>query len=44
LVEADEAASAVAGNFERVFNVRLEPMPEIPEPPRAHRIARCGQP
>ena len=44
LVEADEAASVVAGNFERVFNVRLEPMPEIPEPPRAHRIARCGQP
>ena len=42
LVEADEAASAVAGNFERVFDVRLEPMPDIPEPPRAHRILRDG--
>ena len=42
LVEADEAASAVAGNFERVFDVRLEPMPDIPEPPRAQRILRDG--
>ena len=40
--DVDEVASKLAGHFERVFDVRLEPMPDIPEPPRAHRIVRDG--
>ena len=41
--EIDEVASALAGRFERVFGVKLEPLPGIPAPPRAHRIVGCGK-
>ena len=37
----DDVASALAGRFEIVFGVELEPLPDIPGPLRAHRIAGC---
>ena len=42
--DVEEIASVVACHFERVFDVSLEPMPDTPQPLRAHRIARCEQP
>ena len=40
VADMDEVASRVAGRFERVFGVGLEPMPGIAQPLRAHRILR----
>ena len=42
--EVGEAASRVESHFERIFNIKLEPMPDVLPPLRAHRIVRCGQP
>ncbi len=41
--EVDEVASSLADRFESVFGVELEPLPEVPEPPRAHRVVGCGE-
>ena len=41
--EIVEVASRAASRFEGVFGVRLEPMPDVPGPLRAHRIVRCVQ-
>ena len=42
--EIVDVASRAASRFECVFGVRLEPMPGVPGPLRAHRIVRCVQP
>ncbi len=42
--DMDEVASGVAGHFERVFDVRLEPMPGVSQSLRARRILGDGPP
>ena len=42
-VAVGDMASRVASNFERVFGVKLGPLPDIPGPPRAHRLVGCGE-
>ena len=42
--EVAEVSSRAASHFGRAFGVRLEPMPGVPGPLRAHRIVPCGQP
>ena len=42
--EVADVASGAARHFERIFNIRLEPMPDMLPPLRAHRIVRCVQP
>ena len=41
--EVAEVASALAGHFERVFGVELEPLPGIPGLPLAHRMVGGGK-
>ncbi len=42
--DMDEVASGVAGHFERVFGVRLEPMPGVSQSLHARRILCDGPP
>ena len=42
--DVDEVASELAGHFDRVFDVRLEPMSGVSESVIAHRILRDGSP
>ena len=42
--DVDEVASELAGHFEQVFDVRLEPMSGVSESVIAHRILRDGSP
>ena len=42
--DMDKVASGVAGHFERVFGVRLEPMPGVSQSLRARRILCDGPP